>query len=259
MCVCVYLVYFCSMPRSFRRPPAHVHYQFRAVDRTIRSFFYLVDTNFATFAEMLITHIPKRHRLTAFRHIYEQGVTEREQWEKILRYMTLDQDFETCLPWLNFLMKERPEERLFWLNERVFFLRCLNRIEEALECVDELIEMQPSMILYRRRADFLMQLERLDECLEAHDLSIEYGSPVVYKARALEEMARWEESVDLYQQFLRSGAHFPPAIWERVIGICIRMEDFEKASAACDECGDVDTCNRGKALIRNKKRQNVSH
>lgn len=109
-------------------------------------------------------------------------------------------------------LKINPNNVKAW-NNKAFALHNLNRLDEAIECYDKSLEIDPNFISsLRNKAFALRTLNRLDEAIECYDkvLKIDPNDFGVWnnKAFSLHELNRSYEAIECYDKALKINPNY---------------------------------------------------
>lgn len=109
-------------------------------------------------------------------------------------------------------LKINPNNVKAW-NNKAFALHNLNRLDEAIECYDKSLEIDPNFISsLRNKAFALRTLNRLDEAIECYDkvLKIDPNDFGVWnnKAFSLHELNRSDEAIECYDKALKINPNY---------------------------------------------------
>ena len=120
--------------------------------------------------------------------------------------------FDEAIECYDKALKINPNNVKAW-NNKAFALHNLNRLDEAIECYNKSLEIDPNFISsLRNKAFALRTLNRLDEAIECYDkvLKIDPNDFGVWnnKAFSLHELNRSDEAIECYDEALKINPNY---------------------------------------------------
>ncbi|MBQ6628294.1 MAG: tetratricopeptide repeat protein [Methanobrevibacter sp.] len=115
--------------------------------------------------------------------------------------------FDEAIECYDKALKINPNNVKAW-NNKAFALHNLNRLEEAIECYDKTLEIDPNFIsALNNKAFALRTLNRLDEAIECYDKVLKITpndfNVLNNKAFSLHELNRSDEAIECYDKALK--------------------------------------------------------
>lgn len=142
--------------------------------------------------------------------------------------------FDEAIECYDKALKINPNNVKAW-NNKAFALHNLNRLDEAIECYDKSLEIDPNFISsLRNKAFALRTLNRLDEAIECYDkiLKIDPNDFGVWnnKAFSLHELNRSDEAIKCYDEALKIN----PNYFEALANKGFTLESLDKLDEAVE-------------------------
>ena len=150
--------------------------------------------------------------------------------------------FDEAIECYDKALKINPHNFKAW-NNKAFALHNLNRLDEAIECYDRVLKINPNDFnVLNNKAFSLHELNRLDEAIECYDKALKinpnYFEAWANKGFTLESLGRLDEAVECYNNALEIYPNHPDMLNRLSV---IKAQKNVSANSLEDALNQADT------------------